>query len=66
MAIEDIPIEAITAARDAMADEYLSKSLALEQTSLSVCIHKKRIMKRIAIIGRYLSQLDAWIKEVKK
>jgi len=48
-----------------MADEYVAKTLALEQSSLLVRLHEKRIKERIIIIGRYLSRLDAWIKEIK-
>ena len=65
ISIDDIPIEAITAARDAMADEYLSKNMALEQSSFVALLHKRRIKERILKIGRYLSQLDAWIKEIR-
>lgn len=64
--IEDIPVDAIVAARDAMADEYLVKTLALEQSSLMIRLHEKRIKERIVIIGRYLSRLDTWLKEIKK
>ena len=65
ISVNDIPVEAITAARDAMADEYLSTNMALEQPSLIVRLHKKRVKKRIATIGLHLSKLDAWLKEIK-
>ena len=66
ISVEDIPLEAITAARDAMADEYLSKKITLEQSSFVIRLHKKRITERILKIGRYLSQLDDWIKEIRR
>lgn len=65
--VADIPVDAIVAARNAMADEYCSKTLALEKSSLVIrLLHKRRITEKIMEIGRYLSQLDEWIKEIKK
>lgn len=63
---DEVPVEAIVAARNALADEYINKKMALETPSLITWWHKKRTEKIIKKIGRYLLQLDAWIKEIKK
>lgn len=63
---DGVPVEAVIAARDALADQYLNKRMALEKSSLITWWHKKRTEKLIEKIGQYLSQLDAWIKEIKK
>jgi len=61
----DIPVEAVIAARNALADEYITKKLALERGGLVNCWRKKRTEGLIKKIGQYLLQLDAWIKEIK-
>lgn len=61
----EVPVEAVIAARNALADEYINKKMVLESPTFITWWHKKRTEKIIEKIGRYLSQLDAWIKEIK-
>lgn len=63
---ESIPLEEISEARNALADEFFTLNLALEKPSMITRLHSKRIKIRIVKIEQYLSTLDNWIKKVKR
>jgi len=65
MAKHGIPFEAITEARNALADQYFNLRMDLEKPSAIAFFHRKRIQVRALKIEKFLAALDAWLKEVK-
>ena len=61
---DSIPLTEIVAARNALADEYLTLKEGLGKKSLINWIHKKRIEERVVQIEQQLSNLDNWLQEV--
>lgn len=62
--LENIPLDAIREARNALANEFVVKKEALDRASLITRMHKKRIQSRVTEINKYLDELDIWLKEV--
>ncbi len=62
----NIPIAAITEAKNALTAECISLREALDRNSLIALVHRKRITERVLRIESYVAELDAWLKELGK
>jgi len=62
--MDSIPIEAIAEARNALADQYIILKTNLEKPSVIAFFHRRRTEVRVLKMEQFLSELDAWLKEV--
>jgi len=65
MADNSIPFEAIDEARNALVDRYFVMKTNLEQPSAIAFFHRRRTEVRVLKIEQFLTELDAWLKEVR-
>lgn len=61
----NVPVEAITEARHALANEYVTLSIGMESSSFLKKFHRKRIAAKTAKLKEYIAKIDAFLERFK-